>query len=315
MNAPRRPIVVVGSLNRDLVMRMARAPNGGETLSGTGYGTYSGGKGANQAVACARMGAPVAMVGCLGADGDGRLMREGLVADGIDVDALTELPDVHTGVAMIWVEDASGENRIVLAPGANGRVDAATIARAGARIDAAAMLVLQLEIPMDAVVAAAQRARRAGVPVLLNPAPAAPLPDALWAAVDLLVVNETEAAMLSGVAVGGAADAARAGAALRARGPGRVLVTLGAAGVAVVDDAGSRHRPAQAVQAVDTTSAGDTFIGGVAAALREGASLDDAVALGQAASAICVTRAGAQASIPRRAELGDAFRAAAAPAR
>ena len=299
-------IVVVGSLNMDLVMRMARAPAGGETLAGHDFATQAGGKGANQAVACARMGARVAMVGRVGADTNGALLRAGLAADAVAADEVEALADAHTGVAMIWVED-DGENRIVLAPGANGRLDAAGVARAGALIDAAAMLVVQLEVPLAAVEAAVARAHRAGVPVLMNPAPAAPLPDALWARIDLLVVNESEAALLSGLPVADAATAARAGAALRARGPARVLVTLGAQGVVVVDDAGTRHAPAHAVHAVDTTAAGDTFIGALATALCEGRPLDEAVALGQAASALCVTRRGAQSSIPYRHELAGAF--------
>jgi ribokinase len=299
-------IVVVGSLNIDLVMRMARAPAGGETLAGHDFATLAGGKGANQAVACARMGARVAMVGRVGADAHGEQLRAGLAADGIAAGEVEALAGEHTGVAMIWVEDG-GENRIVLAPGANGRLDAAGVERAGALIDAAALLVVQLEVPLAAVEAAIDRAHRAGVPVLMNPAPAAPLPDALWSRIALLVVNETEAALLSGLPVADAAGAARAGTALRARGPGRVLVTLGAQGVVVVDAAGARHAPARAVQAVDTTAAGDTFIGALATALLEGRTLDEAVALGQAASALCVTRRGAQASIPYRRELVGAF--------
>jgi len=300
------PIVVVGSLNMDLVMRMARVPAAGETLSGHDFATLPGGKGANQAVACARMGSPVAMVGRVGADPNGDVLRAGLAADGIASGEVEALAGVHTGVAMIWVED-DGENRIVLAPGANGRMDEAGVARAGALIDGAAMLVAQLEVPLPAVAAAIARAQAAGVPVLLNPAPAAPLPDALWAQIDLLVVNESEAALLSGLPVAGPDSAFAAGAALRARGPGRVIVTLGAQGVVVVDEHGPRHAAARVVQAVDTTAAGDTFIGALATALREGRTLDEAVALGQAASALCVTRPGAQVSIPYRHELVGAF--------
>jgi len=299
-------IVVVGSLNMDLVMRMARVPAGGETLAGHDFATLPGGKGANQAVACARMGARVAMVGRVGADAHGDELRAGLAADGIAAGEVEALGAAHTGVAMIWVED-DGENRIVLAPGANGLLDAAGVERAGALIDAAAMLVVQLEVPLAAVEAAVVRAHRAGVPVLMNPAPAAPLPAALWACIDLLVVNESEAALLSDLPVTDAKTAAAAGAALRTRGPARVLVTLGAQGVVVVDGDGPRHALAHSVHAVDTTAAGDTFIGALATALGEGRSLDDAVALGQAASALCVTRRGAQASIPYRHELVGAF--------
>lgn len=295
-------IVVVGSLNMDLVMRMARAPAAGETLTGHGFETVPGGKGANQAVACARMGAAVTLVGRVGADAHGDALRDGLAADAIDAAEVEALEGVHTGVAMIWVED-DGQNRIVLAPGANARLDPAAVERAAARIEAARMLVLQLEVPMATVEAAVDLARRAGVTVLLNPAPAQPLSDTLWARIDILVVNESEAAALSGLAVDDAGSAARAGAVLRARGPDRVLVTLGAHGVVAVDAAGARHAPARPVQAIDTVAAGDTFIGALAVALCEDRSLDSAVALGQAASALCVTRRGAQASIPYRREL------------
>jgi ribokinase len=295
-------IVVVGSLNMDLVMRMPRAPGPGETLHGHDFATLPGGKGANQAVACARMGATVAMVGRVGADGYGDALRAGLATDGVAATEVKALASAHTGVAMIWVED-DGQNRIVLAPGANGLVDEATVERAGALIDAAAMLVVQLEVPMAAVAAAVARAHRAHVPVLMNPAPAAALPDAMWPQIDILVVNESEAAALAGLPVADAASAAAAARVLGARGPACVLVTLGAQGVVALDANGARHAPARPVRAIDTTAAGDTFIGALAAALCEGAPLDDAVALGQAAAALCVTRRGAQASIPHRHEI------------
>ena len=295
-------IVVVGSLNMDLVLRMDRAPAAGETVTGQDFALLPGGKGANQAVACARMGAKVAMIGRVGTDANGDALRAGLLADAIGADEVKPLASAHTGVAMIWVE-ADGQNRIVVAPGANGLLDANGVERAGALIDGAAMLVVQLEVPMPAVEAAVERAHRAGVPVVMNPAPVQPLPTSMWPRIDLLVVNETEAAGLAGQPVDSPATAAAAGAALRARGPRRVLVTLGAQGVVVVDEAASRHFPAKVVQAVDTTAAGDTFIGAVAAALCEGQALDAAVAFGQAASALCVTRRGAQASIPYRREI------------
>jgi ribokinase len=248
------------------------------------------------------MGAAVAMIGRVGADAYGDALRAGLASDGIAAAEVKAVASEHTGVAMIWVED-DGQNRIVLAPGANGLVDETAIDRAGALIDAAAMLVVQLEVPMPAVAAAVARAHRAGVPVLMNPAPAQPLPAAMWPQIALLVVNESEAAALAGLPVVDPATAAIAGAALRALGPPQVLVTLGAQGVVVADAGGARHAPARPVRAVDTTAAGDTFIGAVAAALCEGAALDDAVALGQAAAALCVTRRGAQASIPHRNEI------------
>ncbi len=295
-------IVIVGSLNMDLVTRMSRAPIGGETIQGHDFSMLAGGKGANQAVACARMGASVAMVGRVGIDANGDALKAGLAADGIDAREVKSLASTHTGVASIWVED-DGQNRIVLAAGANGLVDPASVARANTMIDMASMLIVQLEVPMPAVQAAIERAHRAGVPVLMNPAPAAALPESMWPRISLLVLNESEASMLAGVPVTDPQSATAAGEILRAKGPDRVIVTLGAQGAVTLDATGARHAPAKVVKVVDTTAAGDTFIGALAVALCEGQSLDDAVALGQAASALCVTRRGAQVSIPYRRQL------------
>ena len=297
-----RPIVVVGSLNMDLVMRTPRVPVGGETLHGHEFATLPGGKGANQAVACARLGGKVSMIGQVGDDGFGQTLRNGLAADGIDVTGVKQTASVGTGVAMILVEDI-GQNRIGLAPGANGALTPADIDAQQAVIANAALLVVQLEVPLPVVQRAMALARAAGVAVLLNPAPASPLPDELWSQVDIVVPNESEASLITGIEVKDAPSAFAAARLLRSRGVACVLVTLGANGVALVDDTGERHLPAQVVKAVDTTAAGDTFIGGLAAGLIEGLSVDDAAALGQRASALCVTRHGAQPSIPYRREL------------
>lgn len=298
-----KPVVVVGSLNMDLVMRTPRVPVGGETLHGHEFTTLPGGKGANQAVACARLGSRVAMIGQVGTDGFGDTLRNGLMADGIDVRHVNQTDSVGTGVAMILVDDI-GQNRIVLAAGANGTLSTSAIDEAGDLIDGAALLVVQLEVPLAVVLHAMRRAHAAGVPVLLNPAPAVVLPDEIWPLVDILVPNESEAALLTGLSVTDADSAYSAAQSLRQRGVRRVLVTLGEKGVVVVDDAGLRHLPARVVKAVDTTAAGDTFIGGLTAGLVEGLSLDEAAALGQRASALCVTRIGAQPSIPYRREVG-----------
>ena len=297
-----KPVVVVGSLNMDLVMRTPRVPVGGETLHGHEFSTLPGGKGANQAVACARLGAKVSMVGQVGNDGFGTTLRDGLAADGIDVSGVLQTTAVGTGVAMILVEDI-GQNRIVLAAGANGALTPDDIEAQAALIGGAAMLVLQLEVPMPVVERAIAIAHSAGVPVLLNPGPAKPLAEALWSQIDLLIPNESEAELLSGIAVTDAASAYTAARVFRQRGVKCVLITLGANGVAVIDDAGERHLPAHVVKAVDTTAAGDTFIGGLTAGLVEGMAMDEAVALGQRASALCVTRHGAQPSIPYRREI------------
>jgi ribokinase len=297
-----KPVVVVGSLNMDLVMRVPRVPVGGETLNGHEFRTLPGGKGANQAVACARLGAQVCMIGQVGDDGFGHTLRDGLSADGIDVSGVALTAGMDTGVAMILVEDV-GQNRIVLAAGANGALSEVDIDAHCAVIQNAAMLVVQLEIPMPAVQHAIAIAYAAGVPVLLNPAPAALLPEVIWSQVAIFVPNETEASMLAGMPVSDTASAYEAARIFRQRGVACVLVTLGKQGVAIVDDSGERHLPAQIVKAVDTTAAGDTFIGGLTAGLAEGLSLDAAVSLGQRASALCVTRLGAQPSIPYRWEL------------
>ena len=296
------PVVVIGSLNMDLVMRTPRVPVGGETLHGHEFSTLPGGKGANQAVACARLGAKVAMIGQVGNDGFGTTLRDGLAADGIDTSGVLQTSAVGTGVAMILVEDI-GQNRIVLAAGANGALTPADIDAHAARIGGAAMLVLQLEVSMPVVQRAIGIAHAAGVPVLLNPGPASPLPEAVWSQIDILVPNESEATLLSGVEVSDVTSAYAAAKVFRQRGVKCVLITLGANGVAVSDDAGERHLPAHVVKAVDTTAAGDTFIGGLSAGLVEGLAMDDAVALGQRASALCVTRHGAQPSIPYRREI------------
>jgi ribokinase len=250
------------------------------------------------------MGAPVSMVGMIGDDAYGQALRQGLIDDGIDVGGLRTASAVHSGVALILVDDA-GQNRIVLAPGANARLGAAEVNAEAARIAAAAMLIVQLEVPLEAVQAAIAIAHRAGVTVLLNPAPAVPLPAALWPMIDLLVLNEGEAGALSGVPVSDPQSAWAAARTLRALGAGRVLVTLGAQGVASVDQDGERHAAARPVRAVDTTAAGDTFIGALATALRSGLPLPRALELAQAASALCVTRPGAQPSIPYRHEIDD----------
>ena len=229
-------------------------------------------------------------------------LRDAQASNGIDTSGVLQTSAVGTGVAMILVEDI-GQNRIVLAAGANGALTPADIDAHAARIGGAAMLVLQLEVPMPVVQRAIGIAHAAGVPVLLNPGPASPLPEAVWSQIDILVPNESEATLLSGVEVSDATSAYAAAKVFRQRGVKCVLITLGANGVAVIDDAGGRHLPAHVVKAVDTTAAGDTFIGGLSAGLVEGLAMGDAGALGQRASALCVTRHGAQPSIPYRREI------------
>jgi len=305
-------IVVIGSINMDLVLRVPRMPLPGETLAGGAFATIAGGKGANQAVAAARLGGgqvPVAMVGCVGDDGFGVTLRAALQADGIDVSHVSTLAGAATGVASILV-DASGQNSIVIAGGANDLLSPAHIDAARDLIAQASIVVLQLETPLATVRHAIALADSLGKPVLLNPAPAQQLPVELLAMVDYLVPNEIEAAMLAsansarGASVAGS-DAAVAAAAtqLLALGCGRVLITLGADGVYAAGPDGCHHYPAERVRAVDTTAAGDTFIGGFVAALAGGAAEPDAIAYGQRAAAWSVTHVGAQTSIPYQRQL------------
>jgi ribokinase len=288
-------IVVFGSMNMDLVVRVARAPRGGETLRGHSFFTNPGGKGANQAVACARQGARVAMVGCVGEDDFGRTLRNALAADGIDV-APVRTVGGSTGVAIVMV-DEEGENRITIVPGANESL------KADAAVLAGQFLLLQCEVPMPQVVLAAKIMRGKGATVVMNPAPVCSLPDELWSLVDIIVMNEIEASELASVPVGDPASAANAASSIRRRGPSTAIVTLGSQGVVIADDAGCRHFPALEATVVDTTAAGDTFIGAMCAARAAGQSMDAAVMRGIEAATICVTRAGAQASIPYLHEL------------
>ena len=305
-------IVVIGSINMDLVLRVPRMPLPGETLTGGAFQTIPGGKGANQAVACARLGRgaaggqPVAMIGCLGDDAFGTTLRAALVADGIDVSHVTSLPGVASGIASILV-DASGQNSIVIAGGANDLLSPAHIDAALPLIERASIVVLQLESPLATVQHAIAVAHGLGKTVVLNPAPAASLPAAVLSQVDYLIPNEIEAAMLLGADADADADDAAAparAAALQAAGCRNVLVTLGAKGVhAALADGSRRDFPARTVTAVDTTAAGDTFIGGFVAALAAGADPARAIDVGQRAAAIGVTRPGAQTSIPYLNEL------------
>ncbi len=297
-------ITIVGSINIDLVLRTPRMPLLGETISGSGFRRVGGGKGANQAIAAARLGAEVRFVGAVGDDDFGRSALADLAADGVDTRYILVAPDAATGVAGIFV-DAQGANSIVLAPGANHVLSVAQVEAAAGAIAASPYLVCQLETPMDSVVRAIEIAHGAGVKVIFNPAPAAPLPQHLLAMVDYLIVNETEAAQLSGLRVESPEDACAAARALRRRGAGAVLVTMGEAGVAVTEAAGDCLVPAVKVQPVDTTAAGDTFVGALTVALAQGRTLLAATREAQCAAALAVTRIGAQTSIPTRAELQE----------
>jgi ribokinase len=290
-------VVVIGSLNMDLVTRAPRLPKGGETLIGQSFTTVSGGKGANQAVAAARLGAQVSMIGCVGNDAYGEALRGALLAEQIDCRAVSTV-DGSSGVALIVVDDSS-QNSIVIVPGANGALTAETIDRFDSVIRAADVLICQLEVPDASVGHALKRGRELGKTVILNPAPASrPLPSDWYASIDYLIPNESEASALSGLSVDSLDTAQAAATRLIALGAGKVIITLGAQGSLFADGQRFEHFPAPAVKAVDTTAAGDTFVGGFAAALAAGNDEAQAIRFGQVAAALSVTRAGAQPSIP-----------------
>ena len=304
----KRPkIVVVGSSNTDMVVKADRIPAPGETVLGGAFVMVAGGKGANQAVAAARLGAEVSLVARLGADTLGDQAIAGYRNDGILTDLVVRDPDRPTGVALILV-DAKGENSITVALGANEALLPDDVDRAADRIRAADAVVMQLEVPLAAVERAAAIAAAAGVPVILDPAPAPDggLPASLLRNVTCLKPNESEAERLTGIPVVDTASAERAALVLRGLGPRIVIITLGSQGAVIVDDAGARHVPAYCVTAVDTTAAGDAFTGALAVALASGVALPEAVRQAAAAGAFAATRMGAQPLLPTRAE-SDAF--------
>ena len=298
----RAKLLVLGSLNLDLVLHVPRMPAAGETLASDASATFCGGKGANQAVACARMGAAVSMIGRIGDDPAGAMLRTALTDEGIDPAGVVVTEGVASGTAAILLTP-DGQNRIILAAGANGRVSPRDVAAQATLFESAHMLVCQLEVPLETVEAATTLAASLGVRVLLNPAPARLLPPELLARVDYLVPNESEAAALTGIDVRDVASATEAALVLRGQGVGVVVITLGASGILIADARGSRHMRALPTDVVDTTAAGDSFIGGFAAGLAEGMDIDAAAQLGLRVARLCVARAGAQASLPRRDEL------------
>ena len=308
---PTGRIVVVGSINVDLVVRVANLPRPGETVLGGRFASVPGGKGANQAVAAARAGGHTTFVARVGDDSMGHAAIEAFRGEGIETDFITVTPHAPTGVALILV-DAVGENSIAVAGGANDRLSFDDIERARPAIEATDVLLLQLEVPLEAVAHAVSIAQSAGTRVILNPAPARPLPAALLARVDILTPNETEGESLASqrhAPAPSAADADALAGTLLGLGPRAVILTRGAAGalVAAADD--RTHVPAFSVEPLDTVAAGDVFNGCLAVRLAEGLDLVAATRFAAAAAAISVTREGAQTSAPRRGEI-EAFLAA-----
>jgi ribokinase len=296
-------IVVVGSLNVDLVVTVERLPGPGETVAGRDFAVIPGGKGANQACAAARLGGEVAMVGRVGADAYGEMLRASLASAGVDVSHVRVDGHTHTGLALIAV-DASGQNEIVIVPGANGTFTPAELEAGREAVAAAAVLLLQLEVPLGTVEAAARLAHRAGARVILDPAPAAPLSSGLLREVDYLTPNETElGALVTERPPEGESEAIRQARELLGRGARNVVVKRGEHGALLLGAVGEASWPAFPVQAVDATAAGDAWNGAFAFALARGSAPVDAGRLATAAAGVSVTRRGAQPSLPSLAEV------------
>ncbi len=301
-------LLVFGSINMDLVARTPRLPAPAETIIGHEFFTAAGGKGANQAVAAARLQTATKMIGRVGGDSFGIELRQNLEKSGVDTSTVLIDPDVSSGVAIIAVDDAA-QNNIIIVPGANGRVNQADVDRLKAHLNEAKLLLLQLEVPLEATIAAAQLAHQRGVTVVLDPAPARDLPDELFPVIDIITPNEVEAGQLVGFSVETKEDARRAADILLSKGVKIAIVKMGALGVYYTsqhDDPGNGFVESFKIKAIDTVAAGDAFNGGLSTALIEGHSLPEAIRWGAATGALSATKAGAQPSMPDRLEF-EAF--------
>lgn len=296
-----KKIVVVGSLNMDLVTQTERIPVVGETLTGVAFTTVCGGKGANQAFATARLGGDVAMLGCVGDDAFGRELKRNLESQGVDCANIKICEGVASGTASITV--CQGDNSIVIIPGANGEVSVQYIEENLECLKQAAVIILQLEIPTETVEFIVDFATKEGIPIMLNPAPAKELSQELLKKVTYLIVNETECEFYTGETVASIKDAKEGIEQLRNKGVAHAIVTMGSQGAVFDFKEEICHQPAKKVNAVDSTAAGDTFVGALAVSLIEGKNIKEAVHFATEASAITVTRVGAQNSIPSREEV------------
>jgi|SRR5690606_30139998 len=298
----KNKIFVVGSINMDMVVKTNHMPRGGETLLGEDFMMNPGGKGGNQAVAGSRLGGDVVFVGKVGEDIFGQQCFRSLEQEGVGVDTVIVDPKLHSGIALITVDDA-GENSIVVAPGANAHLEPVDVETALNRYPESKILLIQLEIPMRTVEFAIRIARQKGLQVILNPAPANKAVLEMLSQIDIITPNVNEAEMLSGVRITDIISAQRAAEAIHAQGVKHVIITLGKQGAALLEDGVFYHIAVPVVEAVDTTAAGDVFNGALAVALSENNTLTDAVSFACRAASIAVTRMGAQASIPFRNEV------------
>ncbi|ENL7680534.1 ribokinase [Enterobacter hormaechei] len=297
-------LVVLGSINADHILNLETFPTPGETVTGNQYQVAFGGKGANQAVAAGRSGANIAFIACTGDDDTGERVRKQLASDNIDIAPVSVVAGEFTGVALIFV-NAEGENVIGIHAGANAALTTERVEAQRGIIAGAEALLMQLESPVESVLAAAKIAHENHTSVVLNPAPARVLSDELLALVDIITPNETEAEKLTGIRVENDDDAARAALALHDKGIGTVIITLGSRGVWASVNGEGRRVPGFKVKAIDTIAAGDTFNGALVTALLEGKAMDEAIRFAHAAAAIAVTRKGAQPSVPWRKEIDE----------
>ena len=294
----RSKIIVIGSLNMDLVVTSPKIPVLGETVLGSGFMTVPGGKGANQAVAVAKLNGDVAMIGCIGNDTFGKILIKNLSASKVKVDNIKVVDSVSTGIAMVVVKD--GDNFIIVDPGANSELKPDDIIALEQAIQESSMVVIQLEIPLETVETAIELANRHAVKVLLNPAPAKKLSDELLSKVDIFTPNESECEIITGLPAKSIEDAKAAALYLNEKGIHNVLITLGGKGVVYNNGDQIIHKTVPEVEVVDTTAAGDSFSGAIAVALTEGMELDAAVDFANIVGTLAVTKKGAQASLPDR---------------
>ncbi|MCD4671866.1 MAG: ribokinase [Anaerolineaceae bacterium] len=295
-------VIILGSINMDLVVQTPRFPRPGETLIGHTFFTAPGGKGANQAVAAAKLGVPACMVGRVGKDVFGDNLLESLQQNGVDISSVMQDDEQPSGTAVIFVDDQA-ENEIVIVAGANGTVGESDLDRLESALQAGGQLLLQLEVPMETVVAAARLAHEQGVTVIFDPAPVKTLPDELYAYIDIITPNESEASALVGFTVDDEVSAGQAAQVLQERGARQVVVKMGSKGAYWHDGQQAVFLPAFKVDAVDTVAAGDAFNGALAAGLSEGLPMQEALRWGMAGGAISTTRIGAQPSLANREEL------------
>lgn len=297
-----KKIVVVGSINMDVVIRVPHIPVVGETILAQGQSLYGGGKGANQAIAASRLGGNVYMIGCLGNDAYGQKLHQELINSGVSVEGIEFDPKTPTGTAFIYVSD-QGDNNIVVNPGANSQVDKNQIDRYESLFDDADYCIIQMEIPIDTVEYVIDLCKKKGIKVMLNPAPAHKLKDEVFRDLYMILPNETELEILCG----GNGSLEEMAESLHKKGVENVIVTLGEKGCMLVNNEGIKHFPAPPFAPVDTTAAGDSFVAGITVGLSEGMGLEKAIKFASYVAGVTISKEGAQASLPDRKTVDSYF--------